>query len=167
MCIFSEIRIFTQNSLVIVSSVTIAVSSMSSAISSVSSAISTMSEAISTISRSVSYGNRGGSIYWGSISWCNNWTMSSCDGCNWSSVGTCDDSCSWCTSSGSRFIGFDCSAESMSISNVVYYSGSSINVMQSVRSLFVSVSISYFWSWVSGSQTILDVISESIVSVSL
>lgn len=66
--------------------------------------------------------------------------------CRRCSVWTGDYSSSWSTGCSSRFICFDSCTKSMSISNVIYFSASAIDVSKSVGSFFVSMSVTYFGS---------------------
>ncbi|KFM75918.1 hypothetical protein X975_18461, partial [Stegodyphus mimosarum] len=85
----------------------------------------------------------------------------------WSSVRASDEGCSWGTGSGSWFVGLDGSTESKFVSNVVYASGSAVDVVDGVGSLLVTITVTYFRSGVGSSEFVNDVIIESIVSVSI
>lgn len=111
-------------------------------------------------SSSIHWGGHMGSIsYWGNV-------LDSDRG-DGSSVRAGDDSSCWGAGSGTWFIGLDGGTESVGISNVFDASGSSVNVVDGICTLFVAVGVSNFGSGVAGTESVLDVVAESVVAISL
>lgn len=106
---------------------------------------------------------------WSISKWsrCNSSYWSSSNGCYRSCVGANNSSGSWCTECGSRFVGFNRGSESKSISDVVNSTGSSVNISQTVRANFVSMSIAYFGTAIGSTKSISYSIVEGIVTNSL
>lgn len=99
-------------------------------------------------------GNRGGMKNWS-------------NGSYWGGIRRGDDNGSWSTVGGSGFVGVDDSSETVSISYVVNSSGSAVNVLDGVRTLFVSMGIADLRTRIAGTKSVDNIITKSVVAISL
>jgi hypothetical protein len=86
---------------------------------------------------------------------------------NWGGVWGSDDCGGRGAVCGSWLIGVNDSPESVSVSDVVYSASSSVDVVEGVGSLLVSVAISNFGTRVAGTMSINNVVTESVVAKSI
>jgi len=80
-------------------------------------------------------------------------------------IGSVDDGISSVDIASTRFVGFNLSAEAMSIGDVIHNSPSAINILKAIRAPLVAPRIASLFTKVLGALRVLDVVSELVVSV--